>query len=162
MLPENRAGYRPNTILHGHRRVKACLLNGETEVTVRVRYDLADADWTTIEKEFLLDNLNRQQLDPWAKARVARRLFQLELGRKRSKRNTDEETDARDRVGKLVGMSGRHLQRLWNILDAPVAVQDALRAKKLRVVDAAKVADLESGKQMKIARELARARTRRP
>jgi hypothetical protein len=42
VLPENKAGYPADTIVKGHMRRLALLLNGETTAEVLVRYDLAE------------------------------------------------------------------------------------------------------------------------
>src|SRR4051812_46962969 len=60
VLAKNRAGFPPDTILRGHQRFRALLLNGESEAIVLVRHDLADASRETIEREFLEDNLHRR------------------------------------------------------------------------------------------------------
>src|SRR5688572_7253711 len=53
ILARNRAGLPANTILAGHQRRRALLLNGETEAEVLVRYDLTNVDAQVIEREFL-------------------------------------------------------------------------------------------------------------
>ena len=151
VLPENKAGYPPNTILTGHQRLRALLLNDESEAEVIVRYDLAEADATEIEREFLEDNKDRRQLDALAKARVALRLFEIEQGKGRGKLSRCDDGEARDRVGRAIGMSGRNLQRYFLILKAPVDVQNAFRSQKLTLVEAGKVALLGNKDQEKVA-----------
>lgn len=153
ILPDNTAGYPTNTIVRGHERRRALLANKETTADVLVRYDLADADAADIERAFLDDNLHRRQLDQLAKARVALRLFEIERGRSR-RRRPDEEAEARDRVGKVIGMSGRHLARYWRVVKMSVEIQSAVSAGQLSLVLAAKIADLPPAKQEQIARRL--------
>jgi hypothetical protein len=151
ILPRNKAGLPPNTILDGNQRRRALLLNGERTSTVVVRYDLAAADAATVERVFLEFNTNRRQLDALGKARVALRLLEIEEGRKFNLYNEDE---ARDRVGKVIGMSGRNLQRYWRVLQTPVEVQNALRAKEIRLVDAARVANLSDAERAEVAERI--------
>jgi hypothetical protein len=154
ILPANSAGYAEDTILRGHQRCRALAHNGETTVIVLVRYDLANSDAETIENEFLRDNANRRQLDQLSRARVAKRLFELQKVRARGKLLSFEVEKARAHVGRIVGLSGKTLQRLWAVLSTPKEVQDAFRAKKLRIVDAARVATLEPKTQKEIARRI--------
>lgn len=155
VLGKNKAGYPIYTILKGHQRRRALLLLGKTKVEVIVREDLADADTTEIEREFLEDNQNRRQLDPLAKARVAARLFEIEKGRPHSRFGAREEGELRERIGDIMGMCGRHAQRLFNIvLRTPIEVQNAFRQKKLPLVDAARVANLTAREKESIASRL--------
>jgi hypothetical protein len=149
LLPQNKAGYTPNTILSGHQRDRALRLNGETETVALVRYDLAEADKESIERHFLEHNQHRRQQDVLATARVALRLFEIEKKRPVSKFWVTPE--ARDRVGAVIGMSGRNLQRYLDVLRTPLEVQNALRNKNLSLVQAAKVASLVQTQQERIA-----------
>jgi hypothetical protein len=108
-----------------------------------VRYDLAEASAATIEA-FLKDNQYRRQLDILAKARVALRLYEIERKRKRGGLYDWEKTEARDRVGKAINMSGRNLARYFNILKGVQEVQDAFRAGMLPLVLAERVANLDA------------------
>src|SRR5262249_16316468 len=125
VLPVNKAGLAGDTVLDGHQRWRALLLNGETQVQVIVRYDLAATDRATVEGAFLEPNRNRRQLSPLGKARVALRLYEIEIGRRRDRFLSIEEGEARDRVGKTVGMCGRNLARYVNVLRTPAEVQEA-------------------------------------
>jgi hypothetical protein len=155
ILPENQAGFPANTITSGHQRGRALKDNGETETVVIVRYDLADADAATIERAFLEANQNRRQLDKLAKARVALRLYEIERNKPRGGLGTHQQGDARDRVGKAIGMSGRHLDRFFRILQkTPIEVQDAFRARRLSLKLAEKVADLKAEDQETIAQRI--------
>jgi ParB-like chromosome segregation protein Spo0J len=151
ILPKNAAGYPANTILSGHQRVRALIQNGKTEVLVVVCYDLSDADAATIERTFLEDNHNRRHQDPLAKARVALALLQIERKRKPGEVPRWDDHDARDRVGKALGMSGRHLGRYFRLLRTPVEVQNAFRHRELALVVAEKVADLNARDQESVA-----------
>jgi hypothetical protein len=151
ILPANKAGYPPNTILGGHRRKYAMELNGVTQTEVEVRYDLADADASTIELAFFHDNSHRRNLDLLAEAKIALRKYEIAKGYARGKLRGPAEQDCRDRIGKLIGMSGRNLQRYWNLLKTPTAVQNAFRQKQLSLVVAGKVAFLSAQIQNEIA-----------
>ena len=154
VLPANKAGLSPNTILCGHQRLRALQFLGYAEYPVMVRHDLAKASREELDGIFLGDNFHRRQLDPLAKARVAVRLLEIEKGRDRATLRPQDDPEARDRVGKLLGMSGRNLERYLRVLDTPTEVQDAFRRKELSLVDAAKVARLEKRDRNEIVRRL--------
>ena len=122
---------------------------------------LASATRTKIEAEFLRTNLERRQLDILAKARVALRYLEIERNRPRFKYATGPDVELRDRVGLLIGLSGRHLARVWRVLQTPVEIQNAVRAKKLPIVMAEKVSYLPPEKQNEIARRLPGAKVPR-
>jgi hypothetical protein len=151
VLPENRAGLPPDTILRGHQRCRTARLDGQAEVPVLVRYDLADASASAIELEFLVDNQNRRHQDTLSKARVALRIYELERKNPQRGLTWSEEDEARDRVGRIIGMGGRNLQRYWRILKTPTVVQEAFRSKQLSLVEASKVAGLLAKDQERIA-----------
>lgn len=156
VLPEgNKAGHPADTIIIGHRRRAALLLNGENTTDVLVRFDLKTADVWAVERIFLEDNNNRRHHDPLIKARVALRLFEIEKKKPRGKLWIGESAEARDRVGKATGMSGRNLNRYFLVLKAPLAVQNAFRAGKLPLVVAGKVALLGAGDQAETAARIA-------
>jgi hypothetical protein len=141
-------------LLDGLQRKKALQLNGETETTVIVRGDLASADPSVLEKEFLECNANRQHQDILLIARRALRIYEIERERPRGELYSWEEGEARDRVGKAIGMSGRSWARYFRLLKGPVELQDAFRAGKVQLVVAEKVCDLDKGTQKKIADRL--------
>jgi hypothetical protein len=155
VLPKNKAAFAPGTILRGHQRLRALLLNGESEADVLVRHDLADASWDRIEREFLEDNLHRRQLDPLAKAKVALRLAEIERQIAPGQTLGEQEGEVRDRVGKVIGMSGRNLFRYWSLLKAPAEVQNAFRTGQLKLDVAARVSGLPSKVLDRICRRLA-------
>lgn len=154
VLPKNKAGFPVNTITGGHQRRRAQMLLKRKETLVRVRYDLADATRDEIDAEFLRDNLHRRQMGPLAKARTALALYEKERGRKVSTTDWGDLDTARDYVGKLNGMSGRNLQRYFCILYTPHSVQEAFERGDLKLVDAARVAQLDDAVQNKIAAEI--------
>ncbi len=115
MLPaDNAAGLPEYTIVSGHTRNAILLELGHDECQVRVRYDLARASRSEVDKVFISDSYNRRQLDPLDRARVALRLFEHE----REKRGRTAvghppvEGELRDRIGLILGVSGRNLARI--------------------------------------------------
>ncbi len=136
------------TILRGHQRTKALKHLGHNEHAVLVRHDLVDATDERIEKEFLSDNLHRRQLGPVARARVAARLFALEQQKKHAKPISDgEDGQLRNRIGKIMGTSGRTASRYMRLLKTPLAVQNAVDDGKLAMRLGLKVADLDGRQQ---------------
>jgi hypothetical protein len=150
ILPENAAGFAPNTILFGHRRCAALLRIGEAVAKVMVRYDLADKDAATIEMLFIDDNDKRRQLSKLGRARLALRRFEIERRREPGDLNEREERDARDRVGQAIGMSGRNLQRYLNVLRAPLSVQQAYEHDQLTLKEADQIGRLPAGARQEI------------
>jgi len=142
------------TIISGHQRLRALKLLGYHEFEVIVRNDLAGADANVIDQAFLAANFHRRQLDRLAKAKVALGLIEAEQGREVNNHNWHEINDARDRVGALIGMSGRNLQRYWSVLRTPTEVQNAFRAKKIKLVLAASVATLQQKYKDRVAERI--------
>ena len=143
VLPANRAGFSVDTILKGHQRCRALRqLAWETDEVI-VRYDLEAATADEIEAEFLEDNRYRRHEDILGRARASKRLLALGKGK--------QGTDLRDLVGEEVGLSGRHLQRLWHILETPIEVQRAVSAGILTQQMAGAVHALEKAVQAEIA-----------
>jgi len=149
ILPRNKAGLPENTILDGHRRKAALTASEEKEVAVDVRYDLANAERETIYKEFYRIGLMRRHPSPLVKARFAKGLIESERGS--SNPNNGE---VRDRIGKWIGMSGRHLDRFLSVLRTPLEIQTAFENKKLSLMEADKVSRLTEDKQSQIAQRI--------
>ncbi len=142
-------------ILDGHRRVAAFKSLGLKQIWAVVRMDLARAGAAAVEAEFLRIANNRRHLNKLDRARNVLRLFELEKGRPRnSVRLSEEEGEARDRVGRVLGVSGRHLQRLFRVLLAPLPVQDAVRDRRLPMVVGEQVEGLPDEQQAEIARRI--------
>lgn len=141
-----------DTILHGHQRRRALKKIGQVEYEVLVRYDLAAAKPAVIEREFLSENLNRRQLGPVARARVAARLFELEQAKKH---HVDSDgSQMRERVGKMLDTSGRTVSRYLALLKTPIEVQNAVDAGALPMTVALRVAGLAPEKQLEIAERM--------
>jgi hypothetical protein len=109
-----------------------------------------------VDKPFLTDNVARRQQDRLGQARAAIRLFEIERAQKGRNVIGDplQNSELRDKVGQIVGMSGRNLARYLAVLSAPIEVQDAFQAKRVTLVTAAKVAGLKKGDQDKLAERL--------
>lgn len=145
VIPENSAGLEPDTLLFGYRRCRALQEIGHTEYDVWVRYDLATASFAELEQLFLADNFQRRQLSKLERARVALRLFEIEKSREQGELDEQEESEARERVGKAIGMSGRNVQRYINIVQAPLSVQNAFENGQIKLVEAGRLACLPPG-----------------
>lgn len=154
VLPANSAGLPKNTLLDGHCRVAALKELGHKSVEVVVRYDLAGADRATIEAQFLAFNGDRKHHDQLTRARVALRRFEIERGRSRGELSADEYPEARDRVGRVIGMSGRNLARYMRVLATPDEVQQAFRERRLSLVEAEAVDGLDAAARIAIADRL--------
>ena len=90
------------------------------------REDLEAEGDAAVERRLIEDNLNRRQLSPLARARSVLGLYELEKGRSKADLSPGEKDDARDRIGKLIGMSGKNLERYWAILKMPTEIQMAV------------------------------------
>ena len=142
-------------ILDGHRRDWAAGVLGWDDVQSIIRWDLADVDDATVEAEFLQYNLNRRHVHKLDQARIVLRLYEIEKGRPRGMLRRCDEGEARDRVAKVVGMTGRNLQRYFRALLTPVEVQNAVRNHFLPLQDAEQVEGLSKEKQAEIAEVIA-------
>ena len=152
ILPANNAGLPPDTVVTGHQRIRALRRLGDTVVDTIVRDDLAEASLAQITRAFLEPNANRRQLSMLAKARVAQALFASERGKQDGDLSDAELYSARDRVGRAIGVSGRHLDRFMRILRTPLEVQAAVEAGTLPIVTASQVANLKPREQAAIAK----------
>lgn len=140
VLPLNNGVY---TIVAGHSRVQAATLLGWPEINATIRQDLADAGAEAIEEHLISDNINRRQMTPLAMARCALRIQELYHGGR-----FDDLDDApndvyhhvRDRVGHLLGVSGRQVSRLLSVLECPVTIQQAFDLRQINADEASRVA----------------------
>ena len=149
VLPKNAAGLPENTILDGHRRWMALLALQRTVELVEVRHDLADAPRDRIEEEFFRFNLQRRQLSPLAKARMAKGWIESQRAQ-----TSSESGELRERIGKLIGYCGRHLDRFLSVLQTPMEVQAAFERKALSLIEAEKVSRLTEDEQSQIAQRI--------
>lgn len=139
--PKNKAGLKAYTILSGHTRRNILLELGHTTAKILVRYDLINASRAEIDRAFLLDNVARRQQDRLGQTRAAVGLFRLEKEQRKLSTVSSllDNGELRDQIGKIVDMSGRNLARYFHVLSAPIEVQDAFAAKKLTLIQAARV-----------------------
>lgn len=127
------------TIIDGHQRVEAARQLGWTEIDVMV----VDGTPAELEERFITANATRRQLSPLQRARCAKALMEIEKGK--PKRRYDEEKQRgqlRDRIGALLHISGREVDRLLSVLKTPQSVQNAYEAGKISIDLAGKVAKL--------------------
>lgn len=139
--------------IDGHQRRRAAEELGLTEVPVRVRYDLA-GNTAAIERAHLEANLNRRQLDPLDRVRIARRLAEIRYGRPLSRLRPYEIKLLREELGDRLGLSPRHVDRLINISKLQMEIQKAFSAGRLKVVEADRVSRLPVRTQEKIAESI--------
>ena len=150
----NKCGLPGGTLIDGHDRVAAALLLGWTHIDAVILDDLKDADASAVETMYLSINLTRKHLDRLDQARALRRLYEIEKGRKPGSLREGEEREARDRSGKVIGMSGKNLERYWNVLKAPLEVQRAFQAGSIKLEYAARIGLLQAGKQAEVVCQL--------
>jgi ParB/RepB/Spo0J family partition protein len=134
-------------IIAGRKRWMACLKLGMSKVPCRIRHDLAAAGEDAMMEHLLADNLVRSQLRPLERARAYAALKELTRTRAGKQLNGD----VRDEVAKSLGKSGRSLDRLARVLQAPREVQDALDLRKLTLKEANAVVNLPSAQQQELA-----------
>jgi ParB-like chromosome segregation protein Spo0J len=152
--PGNAAGLPAGTLLDGHRRRDAALQLGWTHLQVRVRWDLLNATREAVDAIYLQANLVRRHLNQLDRAGVMLRLLELERRHPGSVCGTAD-GDVRDRIGTMVNLCGRHVDRLLNVARTPRPVQRAVRERRLSIVLAEKVAALDPSVQEEIAEKLA-------
>ena len=142
------------TILGGHRRVAAAKRLGWTHIEAIVHIDLAD-DKDAAEAFFINDNCIRRQLTELQKVRCAARRVELaKLGKVALPKECNGLNKTRDKIGKLLEISGREADRYLRVLKTPIEVQHAQDAGHLSLAEAGKVADLTEELQACIAEEI--------
>jgi len=155
MPAHNRAGLPANTILDGHRRAGLLADLDLDAAEVVVRHDLADADRATVDTVFYDFALGRRNSHPLDLARMVVRKYEIEKRRPQGGLKLCDEAEARDRVGRVIGMSGRNLQRYFRLLLTPVEVQAAVRDGHLPLVMGERVEGLSKQQQAEIAKRIA-------
>jgi ParB/RepB/Spo0J family partition protein len=109
------------TIISGHRRLAAAIRLGWKKIDVFIRDDLAD-DPDAAEREFLNSNATHRHLTQSQVARMLQRQMELE----KSNPTREQGISVRDHIGKLLGKSGRNVDRLLEVLPCPPAILAAL------------------------------------
>ena len=153
--PGNKAGLAGWTILDGMTRRDIRVEQGATVERVCIRWDLVDLDEHALKARFVAFNLGRRHLTPLERARIALAQYAAERRRPAGSLRPSEEREARDRIGKAAGMTGRNLTRYARVLRTPLAVQRAFEDGHLQLVVAEKVADLRPDVQEEVAGRLA-------
>jgi ParB family chromosome partitioning protein len=148
------------TIIAGHQRVRAARRLNWTEIEVVVRTDLAKGGEAAVESYLLRDNLIRRQHSPLCRARGIRRLLEIESGCDPGELPFGKFEQLKKRIGdQLGGLHLRSVSRYLRVLEAPVAVQQALDRGELSLNNAGKLAglfrELSEEHQQKIAGRLA-------
>lgn len=151
MPSENAADLPGGTKLDGHRRARLLADLGFDEAEVLVRHDLATADRATVDIAFYDFALGRRNCHPLDLSRMVLKRYELEKNRPRKRFLTHDYQETRDRIAKLLGMSGRNFGRYYNVLLCPVEVQNALRDKRLELIPASRVTGLSPQQQQEIA-----------
>jgi len=154
------------TIIAGHERVRAARLLGWVEIDCIVRHDLAAQGDVAIEQHLIGDNLHNKPFSKLTVARCARRLKELFLSDKSNASFDDEcaaERSMREKIGRILNLSGRHVDRLLLVAEAPIEVQRAYEAGQITMQQAGKpaivheelrekvVADIRAGVHPKVA-----------
>jgi ParB family chromosome partitioning protein len=119
-------GYR---LVYGNRRRAAAILAGLKEVPCIILEDRAEDDYVIHQ---LVENMQRRQLGDMEQAEglamIRRRLAH------RDPRLSDSELD--ERVGRLVGLSARSVQRYLQLRELPAEVRDLIQDEELSVSQA--------------------------
>jgi hypothetical protein len=136
-------------IIAGRKRWLALKKLNCREHSCLVRYDLATRGEIAIVEHLVMDNLARRQHSDLEVA-VAYRALKAVYDKSEKVRGAD----MRDVLAEQFGMSGRSLDRLCQILDAPRSIQEAYMRREIRQVDAAKVTQLPAEVQDKICADI--------
>ncbi|MFO0802636.1 MAG: hypothetical protein U0791_05880 [Gemmataceae bacterium] len=121
-----------------------------------MRFDLLDATRAEVDELFLMDNVARRQLDRLGQARAAVGLYLIEKAKKGRHVSGDplQHGELRDRIGRIIQMSGRNLARYLNVLNAPSEVQDAFEARAISLQTASRVVTLPQLQRERLAKRL--------
>jgi len=136
---------KDGTIVAGHQRYRAHQLLEKP--TIRVRVIEGDG-----EREFYNSNLCRRDLSPIKRARAVAGLFNAEQQASPTRRNPVGEL--RKRIGEQLGISGRSVSRMLQLLRLPLPIQDAVDAGLSQSL-ALKVQSLPEDQQLSIAKKIA-------
>lgn len=115
------------TVISGHQRLRAARRLGWTHVPVIIRWDLAKATPETVELALIDDNVHRRQLTVFEQAKLFAEVRRL----KEQSGETFSRCDLRDEYAARFGMSGRTLDRLLELVDLPIELQQAVADKRL-------------------------------
>ncbi|MCD0458608.1 ParB N-terminal domain-containing protein [Roseiconus lacunae] len=131
-------------IIDGHQRWRAAKKLGITEVKVRVVSDPDEA-----EELFLSINFTRRQLGPIQQANSIKKMIdRKQASQRRWERRVGEQ---REEIARILGISGRKLSRMLQLLRLPVAIQGAVERDELTQNLALRVERLPKSAQEEIA-----------
>ncbi|MCD0460678.1 ParB/RepB/Spo0J family partition protein [Roseiconus lacunae] len=131
-------------IIDGHQRWRAAKKLGIAEVKVRVVGDPDEA-----EELFLSINFTRRQLGPIQQAHAIKKMIdRKQAAQRRWERRVGEQ---REEIARILGISGRKLSRMLQLLRLPVAIQGAVERDELTQNLALKVERLPESAQEEIA-----------
>ena len=143
-------------IVAGHTRCRVLKELGHETVAARVRYDLRGATPGDVEHLLITDNTVRRQMATLDLALAEIRLYEIEHKKKRGyvPSNPLRDEKLRARIGRIVGMSGRNLNRYFNVLRVAPEIQAAFQGGRLKLVDASRVVTLPPEAQARFAARL--------
>lgn len=125
-----------DVVIAGHTRLTAVDQLGWKEVPCIVRNDLAAQGEEAILEHVVRDNLVRRQLSRLAQTRL---MLMLQGHTPEQIARYGLSANERDRVGSLLGMSGRNLSRWIRILALPTELQDAVDRKEITLEQAGQI-----------------------
>ena len=144
-------------ILDGMRRLSALNALGYSHVEILVRHDLANVPEAERRLAFLSANLMRRQLGTMERVRIGIRIIELQMNEGRPLSHGDL-AKAREKIGRLIGLTGRSVAHYLRLSRAPLPVQRLVSQEWVQLVVAEKVASLPPEAQAKIAARLAAVR----
>lgn len=151
VLPRNAAGFPVDAVLDGHQRLAALRLLGHSEVSVLVRFDLADATREAIEMQFAGPNLHRRHFSALQRLRAWLYYYERQYGIKIEEPSTCTDEEFLGGARQCAGTScRRHLQRLLKILELPLELQRCVDDGRLRMTYAERVKRMSEGEQQQI------------
>lgn len=124
------------TILSGHRRWQAIQSLGWPQVEVIVRSDLGGRNSQAAARRFFQCNLSRRHFTRLEKARV----FQSLMEYSPSGKDRRGMGNIRDEIGRILGMSGRNLERWLMVLGLPPEIGTAVERRELPLARAVELA----------------------
>lgn len=137
-----------DTVVCGHTRLEAAKSLGWKSIPCVILHELASQGSEAIVARMIRDNLDRRQMTKLQRARVTLAMEGLDADKIRRQGLTNDE---RERVGRVLQMSGRNLVRWLRILATPTPVQDAVDRGELTLGKAGEISYLSVDQQLVIA-----------
>lgn len=116
------------TIICGHQRVRAYRRIGLKQIDAELRTDLEADGEGAIRSRFIEDNFNRRHI---SKLGIARCYRELKRCGSELRNKLVIQGDTRDYLAERFGLSGRTLDRLEKMLEAPIEIQHAFEQNQL-------------------------------